>query len=105
MGLCQVKRLKKENQNLNVELNKYKNKIREYDKKLKELEAENKLLNDHCDNLQSELWELAQQNIILPNNINNMNFYENQFCMAQCHNLYNNKKNDLQKINIIFKIN
>ena len=108
MGLCDIKRIKEENKVLNNKINDYKIKERKNTEKIKKLEKEIKSLNNHCDNLQSEIWELTQKNNILSNNVNNMNnmnFLENQFCMAQYQQMYNNKKNEPSKINIIFKIN
>ena len=108
MGLCDIKRIKEENKVLNNKINDYKIKERKNTEKIKKLEKEIKSLNNHCDNLQSEIWELTQKNNILSNNVNNMNnmnFLENQFCMSQYQQMYNNKKNEPSKINIIFKIN
>ena len=97
MGLCDAKRLKKENQDLNNRFNDYKIKERRKNEKINELEAEIKSLNDHCDSLQTKISELTQQNIILSNNINKMNFFEKQLCVAQCQQMQINKKNSLPK--------
>ena len=92
MGLCEVKRLKNENKLLNKKINHYKEKEINYNKKIEELEQNNKSLSDYCSDLQRTYTD-------------KISFLEKQLYMAQCQQMCNNKNNNPKKINLIFNIN